>query len=1033
MAKSKLPNRNCVRVTLLASTISTILSAGATHVALAQTPQGPEEVIVTGSRIARRDLNAPTPIMTVDTERLEASSTMSVESILNQMPQFTPAQSQFSAQGEIQTSPVSSLGIGSVNMRGIGTNRTLVLIDGRRAQPANSALVVDTNTIPSAAIARVETITGGASAVYGADALAGVVNFVLKDDYQGVSMDVQSGTTEAGDGTETRFSSLLGMNSDSGKSNLLLGVEWYQREVAFQKNHDFYVNGWHDPSNPASTFFPSMPGYQIVASNRPTQAAIDKLFPQYAPGTVNVNSNPVIYFNPDGSAFTRTATGAPGFQDSLLNRGTTGDGFYGLVKNTDGTLQQIYQDGQLQSPLSRKSLFGKAHVDITENLRGFVQANYVHSDVDTFSAGPPPAVGAAWGGAIPNDGRTTIPAGLQTLLNSRPNTAATWQLNRGLDFIGQFGPSNKSDTYQIMAGFEGTFVKRDWTWEAYYSSGATNATNEYNDLPSLQRWLSLVASPNFGKGQTIASAQGGGYQMTCTSGLPIYYGTTESTSADCLQSINGAFKSLTSVSQDILEANLQGKITDMKSGELRFSAGVSHRKNGFEYNPNNPQAYIYDYPLGLFVSNPSKGETTVSEIYGELLVPVVKRLNLELGYRYSDYDTNAGQVDTYKALFDFTATDSIRLRGGYQKASRAPNTAELFQSSTTVFEFSFASADPCGVNTTAIWGNVAANPNRLKVQQLCAGLIGNTTSTFGAPGSVEANTYLQGQPPFTGINGDQRGNANVKPENADTYTFGVVFNHPGGLEGLAASVDFYSIKIQDAIATFNGQQIYQKCFNSNGQSNPGYSVSDPGGFCGLINRNPSTGAAGTVIEKYLNAGVIDTSGVDLSVNWTKNLGNGGAFYMNHLVSYLDHFNTQTTPTDPVIKYAGTLGSAPYTGTFDYKLNSTFGYRFGGGNASVGLRWRYLPEVKNGAYISDPNTPNLPTSAYSEFDAFGSYNFGTKYQLRAGIDNLFDTSPAVVGATRAGPTTVADSNSASTLPGFYDVLGRRYYIGLNVKF
>ncbi len=373
------------------------------------------------------------------------------------------------------------------------------------------------------------------------------------------------------------------------------------------------------------------------------------------------------------------------------------------------------------------------------------------------------------------------------------------------------------------------------------------------------------------------------------------------------------------------------------------------------------------------------------------------------------------------------------MRGGYNKASRAPNTAELFQSSTTVFETSFASADPCGVNTTAIWGNVASNPNRLQVQQLCAGLIGNTTSTFGAPGSVEANTYLQGQAAFTGINGDQRGNVNVKPETADTYTFGVVFNHPGGLEGLSASVDWYSIKIQDAIATFNGQQIYQKCFNSDGKSNPGFSTSDPGGFCALINRNASTGGAGTVIEKYLNAGIIDTSGIDLAVNWSKNFKNGGAFYMNHLVSYLDHFNTQTTPTDPIIKYAGTLGSAPYTGMFDYKLNSTFGYRFGGGNASVGLRWRYLPEVKNGAYISNPLTANLPTDAYSEFDAFGSYNFGTKYQLRGGIDNLFDTSPAVVGATRASATTVADSNSSSTLPGFYDVLGRRYYIGLNVKF
>src|SRR5690606_35021796 len=174
MAILKLQARSSTKVTLLASTISAILSGGAAHRAVAQEARSLEEVVVTGSRIVRRDFDASTPIMTVDAERLETTSTLSVESVLNQMPQFAPAQSQFSAQGQIQTSPTASLGIGTVNLRGVGTNRTLVLIDGRRAQPANASLVVDLNTVPSAAIERFETITGGASAVYGADALAGV-------------------------------------------------------------------------------------------------------------------------------------------------------------------------------------------------------------------------------------------------------------------------------------------------------------------------------------------------------------------------------------------------------------------------------------------------------------------------------------------------------------------------------------------------------------------------------------------------------------------------------------------------------------------------------------------------------------------------------------------------------------------------------------------------------------------------------------------------------------------------------------------
>src|SRR5881394_3710330 len=192
--------------TVLASTISALM-AGTGAAQAQQNAQGLEEITVTGSRIVRRDLEASSPIVTIDAARFENSSTISIESVLNQMPQFVPEGTQFN-QG-IQAGPTASLGIGSVNLRGIGPNRTLVLIDGRRAQPANAALIIDVNTIPSAAIERVETITGGASAVYGADAMAGVVNFILKKDFEGVDMDFQSGMTSESDGQETRFTTLL--------------------------------------------------------------------------------------------------------------------------------------------------------------------------------------------------------------------------------------------------------------------------------------------------------------------------------------------------------------------------------------------------------------------------------------------------------------------------------------------------------------------------------------------------------------------------------------------------------------------------------------------------------------------------------------------------------------------------------------------------------------------------------------------------------------------------------------------------------
>jgi hypothetical protein len=228
--------------------------------------------------------------------------------------------------------------------------------------------------------------------------------------------------------------------------------------------------------------------------------------------------------------------------------------------------------------------------------------------------------------------------------------------------------------------------------------------------------------------------------MTCTSGLPIFYGTTASTSDNCYDAIIGGYKSQTEVSQDIFEANLQGTITEMRAGPLQFAAGISNRRNGFVYEPGNPQAAIFDSPLGLFVSNPTAGDTEVSELYGELIVPIVPKFDVELGYRYSDYDSAADKVGTYKALFNWSPTDSMRVRGGYNKASRAPNSAELFQAETAVFQTTFSSGDPCGVNSAIPgYGNRDDNvTNRLDIQRLCAALIGNTTSTFGAPGSVDA-------------------------------------------------------------------------------------------------------------------------------------------------------------------------------------------------------------------------------------------------------------------------------------------------------
>jgi outer membrane receptor protein involved in Fe transport len=409
----------------------------------------------------------------------------------------------------------------------------------------------------------------------------------------------------------------------------------------------------------------------------------------------------------------------------------------------------------------------------------------------------------------------------------------------------------------------------------------------------------------------------------------------------------------------------------------------------------------------------------VSEIYGELLVPVLDRLDLELGYRYSDYDSNAGSIGTYKALFDWAATDGVRVRGGYQKANRAPNSAELFQGELSLFAGGFV-GDPCQIHTTANYGNVSTNPNRTQAQQLCAELIDNP-AIFGAPGSASADFFNVAE--FTtGIGTIQSGNVNLESEEADTYTLGVVFQGIGGLDGLTASVDFYNIEVTGAIGTFNANTIYAQCFNANGSSNPSYTVAGSP-FCSLIERSDATGNAGAINLTFLNTGLIETSGVDLAVNWAKDLSSGATFYINSMMNVLNEFNTQELAGDPLVEWKDTLGQG---GQFKYRLNTTFGYNFGR-NANMGVRWRHLPEIRSANAALDPTTPVLPTESYNIFDLFAGYTFNDRYQLRGGIDNLLDEDPAVVGAT------LTDSNSNSTQAAYYDALGRRAYIGLKVQF
>lgn len=973
-----------------------------------------EEVLVTGSRIVRRDLTAPSPIMTVDSGSFQNTSSTSIESVLNQLPQFVPAGTEFG--GGIQNGATSSPGAATLNLRGMGTNRNLVLIDGRRAQPVNASLVVDINTIPSSAIQSVEVITGGASAVYGPDALAGVTNFILKDDFEGVELGLRTSTTSEGDGEEHNFNMLLGMNSADGNGNIMIGLDWTERQPIFDRDREFYVNGWMDPANPGGQFMqPRSFGAGEAANlpggyNPPSQAAVDSLFPQVPPGTVGVNSE--FRFNEDGSVF--VTQGGLGY-NGPLNCMDCGP-FTAIKMLNNGNLDQVNTTGLLRTPLERFSTFMRGRYDIGDSLTAFAQANYTNIEVTTYG-GIPPAI-TVWQSPVPRDGRT-LPDDLNVLLDSRANPAGPWSLYQVLDYNGPIQQYNTNDVWQIMAGLEGE-IGNNYTWEAYISKGNTDIEAQNVRMPSLQRYQWLVQQPNFGQGDLFRGS-GRGYSISCPSGLPVFSDFTPDRS--CIDGIDTRMINKSELSQDIVEFNLAGAAGQLPGGDIGFAVGASYRENVFSFNPGNPINQVLDNPIGVFASAPTGGKTDVSELYGEVLLPVVDRLSLEFGYRYSDFNT-AGGHDTYKSLFTVDANDRITVRGGYQFATRAPNVAELFTAPTQVVVF-HPDQDPCSVTTLSSWGNVPGNPNRQQVQDLCRAIIGNNTSgfdtqTYSITGIPGPSGFHRQNPPFFPLEIELRqGNPDVGPETGQTYTLGAVFSGPLGLDNLTITADVYQIQLKEAISPIAAYVVYNNCFNWNGQTNPTYDVGNP--FCQMIRRNPSTGDREEVDAPFFNLGLIETQGLDLNVNWASDFG-PGTFGINSIINYLDQYDYQAAPGDVIVDARGTLDQG---GMYEVQALTSFTYAWD--NFYVGLNWRYLSDIKSAAAASNPNTTIQGTGSYSMFHLNAGVEWD-RYALRFGIDNLLEEDPRIIGANPG-----IDSNSNSTLPALYDVVGRRYFASFTASF
>lgn len=1065
-----------LRIRKLSGALAAILTAGVGAPAAAQPgAQAGEldEILVTGSRIARRDFTASSPIMTIDASRFEESSTIAMETVLNQLPQFVPAVTQFqtipNSEGTLANTgdPGVTPTAATLSLRGLGSNRNLVLVDGRRAMPIDASMAVDINGIPSAAVARVETITGGASSVYGADAVAGVVNFVLKRDFQGLDFNVQYGVTEQGDAEERTASALFGA-SFGENSNVMIGLERYERGQVLQQDRDFYTQGWEDTGSQGGlqVFF-TAPHLAANPANPFSQDALDSVFGDAPAGSVTPIGN--FYLNGDGTVYKTSADG--NFRYNGPTR--TADGLlYRFVRDDNSVLSENWVDQQHSAPLSRNSLFGRARVELADNVSGFGQLMFAESSSQHRER----IVGmiGGWGGSVPHgddiyapsvdgDGNTLpeflaggrfglncAPVGgcskseawpkspeLQALLDSRPDREAPASVGTATTWFGNRRNEVSTLNYQFLAGLEGRLPDRDWTWEFYVSRGGSLTENVSVGQTSTQRWRFAINQPNYGTGLfQVGNQEGGGFgagAMECTSGFAflgqreefLHPGTGLSSgrpSDDCLRAVGVDYSLNGKLTQTVAEFNVQGSLAELPAGQLQFALGASHRDNDFRWFPA-PIATadsIFDVAAGQYPRSATEGEISTSELYGELLVPLLRdrpgaqSMNLELGYRYSDNDPTES-TESYKALLDWRVHQRVRLRGGHQVANRAPNVAELFQNEIMTL-FVSTQGDWCSdlnpVNPLS--PNPDLNPNAAQVRELCSVLMTETGAATFYDNPNRSSGALNFFWAFV------EGNPAAKHETAHTTTIGAVANVT---DRITLTADYWSIKIDDMIAAEDPNGVYLRCLSP--ETNPTF---DPTvSACNQIVRDPFQGTQGVQNLMFTNEGAVNFAGYDISLNWTGDVG-PGRLNVDTTVTLADRMRTRVTPDAPWNDWKGTTGPGDLTGlsgwSYDYRTFVTANYSTGRWSGT--LRWRHLPSIESEG-ASSPGSTFEPTSSYDMFDAAGRYSQGGRWDLRFGIDNLLDKAPE-----RTFPDAT-NTARGQTNANFYDILGRRYYVGMRLQF
>jgi outer membrane receptor protein involved in Fe transport len=950
------------------------------------------EIVVTGSLIQRPNNTSVSPILTMGQEQIREAGTVTLQDALNQVPSFTVG-------GNAATGGQGTGGRASINLHGLGTNRNLVLLDGRRLPISDIAGNVDINILPEVIIGGIDAITGGASAVYGSEAMSGVVNFKTLRSLEGVRVDALSSISERGDAFRFNGSVAFGTTFGEDRGNLIAAFTYSKQDPINGSERAFF----HDKT-PSSfigygTFVPS-------ATNAPSAAVEQAVFTQYGiTGARNPLAN--LGFNDDGTLFVQN-----GGQNY---RGPTDGNGYMLIGGN--VRMPVGQQIQFLNGLERKTAFLKGDYELGSGLTAYGQFMYVDLTVNTESGGSLTQFPALTTIPVTNP---FIPTDLRTVLASRPQPNAPFTWNGR--YVG-VPDKNWDENYQVqqyLAGLRGD-ITHGWSFDVFasYDESQHNQTMHYAVLKSqVQR---LLNAPDGG-----ASLCAGGFN-------PFGDRNARSLSPQCVAFITKDARSREDLSQTQVQGQINGELFDLGAGPVQIAVLGAYRKNTYAFSPDadlvSPNAFNLVVP-----SNPGGNiegvvntlpvphvginvKEAAVQIDVPLLagVPFAEELAVGAAARVSDYSVT-GSVTSYEADARWRPFEALLFRGSYQRAVRAPNIGELYSppqgNQLVIGTPPGALGDPCDVRSTARTGANAAQVAALCVAQ-------------GVPAAAVGSYQF----PTTATGQVISGNLGLSPETANTYNVGFVFNSPiesGPLSDLSLSVDYYNIKIRDVISTTPGLTVLSNCFNLNG-ANPTYSVTNES--CLLVTRDPVSGQILNVATPFQNLGTLQTDGIEAQLKWgipVPFLEQSGRFVVDSAIGWLNNYKIQLLPGAPVLDYTGVSvggagpGAVPPRATPRWKGLTTFAYRsdlFG-----LGLRWRYQSKMKDNSAVLTPATAQVGVPAYALWDLFASVNINDEFELRAGINNLLDKDLPLVSSSQNGTDTA-----------LYDPIGRSFYAGVRFGF